>query len=173
MTRAAVFSCVAAALAFTFVGLAAAPHAQGPPEGWSTFEGNWSATGRRQTLPTEGDGRAAVIQLSGAVVLTNRAGLGRGFRGEAIGFDDGRSISMGRAVWTDAHGDLVFSVLKGDPIGRGRRILGTFTGGTGRYAGLIGDYELTWQYVVYSEGDVVQGRAVDLKGRFRRRDAQR
>jgi hypothetical protein len=70
-------------------------------------------------------------------------------------------------VWTDARGDEVFSTLKGEPLQTGRRIVGAIGGGTGAYAGVTGEYELTWQYVVSGENDVVQGRTVNLKGRFR------
>jgi len=149
-------------------GLAAGPPRPQAPASveWRTFSGSWSAVGRRQTLPTGGERPAAVINLSGAVVLITGEGLSRGFRGEAIGFDDGGKIVVGRATWTDDHGDQVFSALEGDPVQTGRRIRGTFTGGTGRYAGLTGDYTLSWQYVV-AEAAVIQGRAVDLQGRFR------
>ena len=139
---------------------APAPRADPP---LSTFQGSWSAVGRRHTLPTDGARAAAVVELSGAVVLTSPAG---GFKGEAIAFDDGGSVSAGRAVWTDARGDRVFSTFRGDPLQSGRRIIGIITGGTGRYAGVAGDYTLTWQYVVAGDGDVVQGRTVDLRGRF-------
>lgn len=138
-----------------------------PEDGWRTFEGSWSATGSRHVLPTEGHGRAAILQLSGAIVLTSGNGLGRGFHGEAIGFDDGRSLSVGRAVWTDDRGDRIYSALKGEPVQTGRRVLGTITGGTGRYAGMIGDYAFTWQYVVGGEESQIQGRAIGLGGRFR------
>ena len=149
-------------------------HAQEPAqEGWRTFSGYWSAVGRRQTLATEGERPAALVQLSGTVTLASPAGLSRAFRAEAIGFDEGRTLSTGRAVWTDAQGDVVFSTLKGESLGTGRRILGTITGGTGRYAGVSGDYELTWQYLVSTEDGDVQGRAADLKGRFRQRQPQR
>ena len=149
---------------------------------WNTFGGTWSAVGRRQTLRTEGDRPAATIQLSGAVVLTSPAGsrgpgrsgdLSSAFRAEAIGFDDGDQVSAGRAMWTDARGDVVFSVLKGERLATGRRIAGTITGGTGRYAGLTGDWELTWQFVVETEEGEVQGRAADLRGRFRRAETRR
>jgi hypothetical protein len=144
-----------------------------PPQGaWRTFEGTWSASGHRQTLPTDGQRQAATLQLSGAIVLTVGEGLGHGFRGEFIGFDDGASLSVGRAVWTDAHGDRMFSRLQGDTVLReGRRISGTITGGTGRYASLEGEYTFVWQYFVAGEGDTVQGRSVDLKGRVRVRKA--
>jgi hypothetical protein len=135
---------------------------------WRTFEGSWSASGHRQTLQTEGDRPAATVQLSGAVVLTKGEGLSLGFRAEAIGFDDGRSLSLGRAVWTDEHGDRIFSELKGEPMGTGKRIAGAITGGTGRYAGMTGEYSLEWQYVVQAEDGLVQGRTVGLKGKWRR-----
>ena len=47
------------------------------------------------------------------------------------------------------------------------RIMGTFLGGTGRYAGVTGGYEFSWQYVVEAEDGTIQGRATGLKGRFR------
>jgi len=135
---------------------------------WRTFEGSWSVSGRRHTVPVESGAEAAVVEVSGAVVLTKAEGLSRGFRGEAIGFDDGQGVSLGRAVWTDEHGDRLFSRLKGEPLETGRRIAGTITGGTGRYAGLEGEYSLTWQYVFSAEDGAIQGRAVRLEGRVRR-----
>jgi len=155
---------------------AAAPAGQGGASAqgaWRTFEGTWSASGQRQMLPTGGERQADTFQLSGAIVLTIGEGLSRGFRGEAIGFDDGRSVSAGCAVWTDEHGDQIFSQLKGGPLKEGRQITGSITGGTGRYAELEGEYTLTWQYVVAGEGGAVQGRATDLKGRVRIKEAGR
>jgi hypothetical protein len=161
---------IAAVIALLALG---SVHAQDSPEGWRSFEGTWSAIGRRQTVSTETRRVAAITALSGTVTVTNAPGLGAGFRADVITFDDGGSVGEGRAVWTDSRGDRVFSQLKGEPVDTGRRVLGTITGGTGRYAGISGDYALTWQYVVRGEEDVVQGRAVDLKGRFRRAGAAR
>ena len=81
-------------------------------------------------------------------------------------------MSVGRAVWTDERGDRIYSRLKGEPLATGRRIVGTITGGTGRYEGLEGEYSFTWQYVVVAAEDgQIQGRAVRLEGRVRRRGA--
>jgi hypothetical protein len=145
-----------------------APHLQSPSDGASrTFAGAWSAAGMRQTLATEGARTAAIVRLSGAILLTTSSGLSAGFRAEVIGYDDGVSFTAGRAVWTDAKGERLFSVLRGGTLQSGHRIAGTFTGGTGRYAGIAGGYELTWHYVVVSsDDDVVQGRTNDLTGRF-------
>jgi hypothetical protein len=139
---------------------------------WRTFQGSWSATGRRDTLPVEGDRVAAVVRLSGSIVLTAGSGLTNGFRGEAIGFDDGER-GVGRAVWTDGRGDRVYSALVAEPLATGRRVTATITGGTGRYRGITGDYSLTWQYVIDAGDEALQGRSVDLTGRFRLAEANR
>ena len=49
----------------------------------------------------------------------------------------------------------------------GNRIFGTFRGGTGRYAGVTGDYSFEWKYMVESGDGAVSGRADDLKGQVR------
>ncbi len=154
-------------------GLVTSSRAGTSPDGWRTFQGSWSAVGRRHTLPTDRGRTAAVVRLSGSVVLTDGAGVTFGFQGEAIGFDDGDGLSVGRAVWTDAHGDQVFSTLTGEPLQTGRRIIGTIAGGTGAYTGVAGDYALMWQYFVNGDDDIVQGRSVDLSGRFRRNGNRR
>lgn len=160
-----------ACLSLTFSGAATLTVAQ-PSGEWLEFTGNWSLAGRRHAI-TQQEGTAAIVDLSGAFVLTSGAALGRGFRGEVVGFDDGEGVSVGRAVWTDDRGDRVFSRLTGEAIGGGRRITATITGGTGRYTGVEGEYTFTWQYVVAGEDDRIQGRAVNLTGRVRRAGASR
>jgi hypothetical protein len=154
------------ALVLVAAGVFAAAQTPAPaPAGPLPFEGTWSAVGRRRALPTGGVRNAVIVELSGAVVLKgSTTGLSRGFQGEAIGFDDGRNISAGSAVWTDTRGNKVFSVFSGTTMQTGRRVAGEITGGTGLYAGASGDYAMTWQYVVEDESGTVQGRAADLKG---------
>jgi hypothetical protein len=97
--------------------------------------------------------------------------MSKGFRWEAIGFDDGTKVSAARCVWTDQRGDRIFSTVTGEAVANGRRFLGTITGGTGRYANLEGDYSFKWQYVVEAEQGSIQGRAVGLTGRYRTKGA--
>ncbi len=111
-------------------------------EPWRSFEGALSASGQRHTLPTETGRPAVTVHLSGAVAITAGEGLGRGFRGEVVGFDDGAGLTVLRGVWTDERGDRIFSRLTGETVASGRRVSGTFTGGTGRYAGITGEYLL-------------------------------
>jgi hypothetical protein len=142
------------------------------PEGlkkgeWHTFSANWSATGMRHTLRLGPDHRASTFRLSGSMLISGENKLGVGFRAEAIGFSERESSMVGSSVWTDDRGDQVFSSLTGKAIGTGNRIVGTFVGGTGRYADVKGEYEFQWQYVISAEEGEVSGRTIGFKGRFR------
>jgi hypothetical protein len=172
MKRRAALSAVCFALAgLSLGGPARAGQTPPPAEAWRSFEGTWSASGRRHTVASEAGGTAAIVEVSGAIALTVGEGLSRGFRGEVIGFDDGQGLSVGRSVWTDERGDRLFSRLKGEALQTGKRLFGTITGGTGRYAGLEGEYSFTWQYVVSAEDGAIQGRTVGLSGRVRQAGA--
>ena len=130
------------------------------PGAWRAFEGTFSATGRRQGIPTESGRPALTVQLSGPVSITAGEGLSRGFRAEVLGYDDGAGLIVLRGVWTDDRGDRIFAQLRGEPVHTGTRISGTVTGGTGRYAGLAGEFSFVWQYVVAAEpgsGDYLVG----------------
>jgi hypothetical protein len=164
----------ALALALAALSLSATGAEPAAEPEWRSFSGTWSASGRRHVVPVEGGALAATVEVSGAVVLDDAAGLSRGFRGEAIGLDDGHGLSVARCVWTDENGDQVFSRLDGQALQAGRTFRGTITGGTGRYEALEGEYSFTWQYVVTVPGEgVMQGRAVGLSGRARRVAAPR
>jgi hypothetical protein len=137
------------------------------PGEWLTFEGNWSATGDRQTLHLGPERSASIASLTGSLLLTGRRGLGVGFEARAIVFSDSATGGVGRCVWVDERGDQIFSDLTGGPVASGRHVTGTITGGTGRYTGLIGEYAFDWMYAIEAEDGRIQGRAVGLKGRAR------
>jgi len=136
-----------------------------PAGEWRTFEGTWSASGTRQTLNLEPNHRASIFDLTGSLLLIGDQGLGAGFQAKVIGFTDSLAGMQGRCVWTDERGDRVYSELKGEYVETGNRIAGRFLGGTGRYAGVTGEYSFQWKFIVESEDGTVGGRAVDLKGR--------
>ena len=143
------------------------PVASAPAGAWQEFEGTWNGAGTRRTLAL-GDGRrATLLDLKGTLLLAGPGRPGVGFRGETLAFTDSATGLVGRSVWTDERGDQVFSELKGEGTAAKNRITGTFIGGTGRFAGVTGGYEFSWQYVVEAEDGTIQGRATGLKGRFR------
>jgi len=127
------------------------------PGEWRTFEGSWTSAGTRQTLDLGPDHRASIFDLTGSLLLTGRAGP-PSVPGAVIGFADNLAGMHGRSVWTDERGDQVYSELKSESTGTGDRIIGTVLGGTGRYAGVTGEYSFRWQYMVDSEDGAVSGR---------------
>jgi hypothetical protein len=129
------------------------------------FVGTWNASGSRRTIPF-GEGRtSSTFDLKGTIILVGASRPGIGFLCETIALVDTASGLVGRSVWTDEHGDKVFSELTGEGTAAKNRIEGVVVGGTGRYTGATGTYAYRWQYVVEAEEGVVQGRAVELKGR--------
>lgn len=145
--------------------LASAPGGTASAEG--TFEGSWNAAGTRRTIPLGGDRKGSTINLRGTMLLTGPGRPGAGFQAEVIGMVDTQTGLVGRAVWTDEHGDQVYSELKGEGTKEHNRVQGTFLGGTGRFSGITGTYEFAWEFVIESEDGTLQGRAVGLRGCYR------
>jgi hypothetical protein len=136
-------------------------------DGWIPFTANWTASGREHTLAMA-ERVASTVELSGPFVVTSGDGLSRGFFAQAIGFIDRGKLGIGRLLLTDEREDQIFNDLEGQGLGTGKQIHGTITGGTGRYAGLEGEFVFDWQYVIHADDGAIEGRAVGLRGRFRR-----
>jgi hypothetical protein len=132
---------------------------------WYAFDGMWTATGSRHTLRLEGDRRASIASFDGSLMLAGPTRPSLGFRAEAVVFTDSTTGMTGRAVWTDEHGDQVFSALRGAGTATRNRIVGTFEGGTGRYAGASGTYAFSWRFLLENEDGAVQGQSEGLAGR--------
>ena len=134
---------------------------------WHEFQGMWTAAGSRNIMRLLGDRRASISSFNGSLVLTGSSRPAIGFRSEAIVFNDSATGLIGRAVWTDEHGDQAYSDLRGEGTAQSNRITGTFVGGTGRYSGVTGDYEFSWRFLTENEDGTLQGQSMGLKGRAR------
>lgn len=134
---------------------------------WREFQGTWTATGTRSTLALGDDRRSAISHFTGSLMLAGESRPAVGFRAEAIIFNDSVSGMEGRAAWTDDNGEQVFSELRGEGTATNNKIVGTFLGGTGRYAGVSGSYEFSWRFLLETEDGTVQGQSIGLKGRVR------
>jgi hypothetical protein len=129
------------------------------------FTGSWNGAGSRHTISL-GEGRlASIVDLKGTMLLAGPGRPGVGFHSQVIGLNDSATGFQGRSIWTDERGDQVFSELRGEGTAAKNHITGTIFSGTGRYAGLTGSYEFSWQWVMEGEDGLVQGRTADLKGR--------
>lgn len=154
------------ALALTGACSHAAPSSQSPGE-WHAFTGNWIATGTRSTIPLGVDRQASIADLEGTMLLSGDSRPARGFRGEAIVFNDTGANAEGRGVWTASDGSQIFSEFHGTGIAGGKKIDGTFIGGTGRFAGATGSFTFTWQFVIDTDDGGIHGQTSDLSGRIR------
>ena len=133
---------------------------------WRALQGTWIATGNRSTIRLGGDRRVSITDYSGSLVLSGPSRPGAGFLAEALVLNDSQTGIVGRAVWTDDRGDKVFSELRG-AAAVGGKIVGTFVGGTGRYAGADGTYQFSWQFLIETEDGSVQGKSSGFTGRIR------
>ena len=157
-------------LAVALAAVACAPAPRSPQPNATSgelleFTGTWNGVGTRHAIAL-GQGRlGAIVNLTGSLLLTGDGRPGVGFHSEVIGLTDTVTGFQGRSVWTDEHGDQVYSELTGEGTAARNRIIGNILSGTGRYAGLTGSYEFSWQWVMDGEEGLVQGRAVDIRGR--------
>jgi len=157
----------------SLLALSACSPAPPPPElprdggAWHEFQGEWTAIGTRHTIHLGGDRRSSTVNLSGSLLLSGPGRPSVGFRSEAVVLNDSATGMVGRSVWTDERGDQLFSELRGEGTATGNRIVGRIVGGTGRYAGVTGEYEFSWKFVLEAEDGSVQGQSVGLKGRVR------
>lgn len=143
------------------------PAAQVAAGGWREFQGTWTATGTRHRIPLGTERRASIADYEGSLLLTGTSRPAVGFRAEAIVLNDSAAGMVGRAVWTDDLGNEVYSEMRGDGSATGNRVVGTFLGGTGPYAGATGTYEFSWRFMIENESGAVQGQSVGFKGRVR------
>lgn len=136
------------------------------------FSGRMSVTGSRQILRLEDDRQAGTFRLGGTLLLEGAGRPNLGFRVDIIGFSDSTSGMSGRSVWTDDHGQRIFSELHAREGGPGKPVDAVITGGTGRYAGIAGEYRFSWQYMADGDDSTVGARVTDLRGQARRTPAQ-
>lgn len=141
-------------------------------EEWHEFQGTWTAAGSRYTMSLGRDRKASIGNFDGSVLLAGPSRPAVGFRAEAIVLNDSITGLIGRAVWTDEHGDQAYSELRGEGTATHNKIVGTFVGGSGRYAGATGTYEFSWRFLLETEDGTVQGQSIGLKGRIRVGSAQ-
>jgi hypothetical protein len=173
--RLSLFPRIVLASLVAVAGCRLAPQAQmSLPSGseWHEFQGTWTAAGSRYTMSLGANRRASIANLDGSLLLAGPSRPALGFRAEAIVLNDSVTGMVGRAVWTDEHGDQAYSELRGEGTATHNKIVGTFTGGTGRYSGATGAYEFSWRFVLETEDGSVQGQSIDLKGRVRAGSSQ-
>ena len=133
------------------------------------FEANWTAVGTAQTLALDEARSATIMRLRGEISIKNDAGLTPSLQTDCVGMNltKGKSIGSGRCVWIDSDGDRMISEISGILSVTTSKARGNFIGGTGKYEGLEGAYELEWQYLqeIEEEG-TIHGYSTGLTGNW-------
>ena len=106
-------------LGLAFAVAACGPATQSPRPAaaageWLEFEGSWNGAGSRHTISLGEDRVGSIVDLKGTMLLAGPGRPGVGFHSEVIGLVDSATGFQGRSVWTDEHGDQVFSELQGE-----------------------------------------------------------
>jgi len=145
----------------------AAPGATAPAKE-KAFRAQWSVAGTIQDLDFGQGRRVGSFRLQGNVNLVRADGKVRDFWATCVGLRDTQTGTVTRCIWYDAaDADRIFSELSGNMMGRSGKGHGTFAGGTGKYAGIRGSYEVQWISMVSREDGSLQANSVDMSGHWR------
>ena len=131
------------------------------------FQGNWTAIGTAQTLVLDESRSASILRLRGTIVVKSAHGMEGAMQSDCVGLNlkEERTTGTGRCVWTDSDGDRLISEVTGALSGTDSKVRGRFIGGTGKYAGLEGGYELEWRYLrAIEEEGTIHGYSTSLTG---------
>lgn len=134
------------------------------------FQGHWTAVGTAQALVLDESRSATIMRLQGEIFTQSSAGLTPALQTDCVGLNlkEARSTGSGRCVWTDSDDDRMISEIIGVLSGTVSKVRGRFIGGTGKYAGLEGGYDLDWQYIrAIEEEGTIHGYSTSLKGNWR------
>lgn len=134
------------------------------PSDTREFKGRMTVSGSRQTLLLQDQRLATTFRLGGSLLLSGADRPNLGFKVDIIGFSDSTTGMMARSVWTDERGERVYSELRAVETGPGKPVDGAFTGGTGRYTGLTGNYRFSWNHMTDSDDSGFGARVTDLHG---------
>jgi hypothetical protein len=138
-----------------------------PEQDAGTFTGFWSMSGTVHIVELPDGGIAAGGGLTGTVTIQTSQGPIPSFDTDCVVFHDGRSKGVGRCIWTATNGDRVVVHLESDgPAGSGS-VAGSFTGGTGEFASLSGQFQFEWSYTVRGGADAqLDGSSYTMTGRY-------
>ena len=135
-----------------------------------SFAANWSAAGESETLVLDEIRAVTTIRSRGVVVTESDQGFVRALQTDCIGINirDVEANGTGRCVWIDSDDDRVVSEIVGALSDAMATVRGTFLGGTGKYAGLTGEYELSWQSLLTIEEEgTIHGYSTSMIGTWR------
>jgi len=150
---------------------AAAPLASG------NFEAHWRIEGTEEQIPFGTAGPQSIFRHQGQLTVLDSDGLVGNALSRCIGLRDSRKGSMARCVWVGEGGAQIFSEVDrtttpGGRGGQGGNGKGRIVGGTGRYAGITGSYEIRWVEQPQIAKGKISGETISMRGHWTLTDTQ-
>jgi hypothetical protein len=151
---------VGSLLALAAIGWVGSAHAQTlPREG--TFSARWVVTGSWRGLGLGGEREIILADLGGRLDVMPDGGALVDLASRCFVFWDSATGGTARCRWKHPSGDEIFSEVEGGLLAQGAPVSGRFVGGTGRYAGISGEFRFGGWSALYIERE--QREALDYE----------
>jgi hypothetical protein len=134
-----------------------------PREG--EFTARWVVTGEWRGLGLGAAREVLVADLGGRLDVTpGGSGPIVDLATRCLVLWDSSSGAAGRCRWRHPSGDEIFGEVEGDLLAAGKPVVGRFVGGTGRYAGITGEFRFDkWDSFLLDRED--RSGVADQRGR--------
>lgn len=127
-------------------------HADQPLPASGQFTGQWNVTGEQQTMEFMDEREIAITRYRGQVNIKKGDGLPRSFFTECLSFGDTGGSGEARCEWVDSADEQIFIELTSRVVGSKGIVKGEIVGGSGKYHGIRGVFELeAWVYSTSNE----------------------
>ena len=156
------------AMAFAVVIAVVLPIQAVSGEQAGSFKGSWVASGKRQSFDFIEGRDVGTFKLAGNLSLKDEFGGIEDFWAECVGLTDSVDGSSVRCVWRSLTGEKAYSVLSGQPLKEGVKVIGEFVGGTGSLKGVTGAFTFTWTSTfIDKDQGIFTGHTQDISGSYR------
>jgi hypothetical protein len=138
------------------------------PQAGGDFEAHWRVDGSEEQIPFGAAGPQSIFRHQGRLTVLDDDGFVANALSRCIGLRDARKGSMARCVWITEGGAQIFSDVdrKPAPGGQGGNGNGRIVGGTGRFSGITGSYEIRWVEQPQAAKGKISGETVSMRGRW-------
>ena len=132
------------------------------------FEAHWRVEGTEEQIPFGPAGPQSIFRHQGRLTVLDNDGLVGNALSRCIGLRDARKGSMARCVWIGEDAAQIFTEVdrtsaRGAQAGAGK---GKIVGGTGRFSGISGSFEIRWVEQPQAAKGQISGETVSMRGRW-------
>lgn len=160
--------CAALVLATAMATLAFGLPAHNATADSGSFESTWDIMGSARKLEFGPSRMLRTVRHTGTITFRSSTGLVGSVLTSCIGLNDTEKSDIGRCTWVTEDGERLYSELTGalPPGPSSGSASGVFVGGTGRFAGVTGTYQLDWVERMSTEPNAFGAQTVRMTGHW-------